>query len=216
MGLMQVVEKDIPMTSSGKSTGTKSLLDRIKRRHRVRKMLIAGSGAVGKTSLLNVLKRGTLEDVKQEYHRTLFLNIDTLKMDDLSDGDVVGVVQVIDVAGQLTQPVHPFRDADRLAFGGVDLIVLVFSSDDLQSLLDIEKWIALIDEGQKQDADKGEVMYVLVQNKVDLPDAFDHELVDLLLKNKPQIQAYFETSCLNGTGIAELRRWIVEHIQKDG
>ncbi|MHA1770388.1 MAG: GTPase domain-containing protein [Candidatus Thorarchaeota archaeon] len=204
------------MTSASKSSDTKSLLDRIKRSHRVRKMLIAGSGAVGKTSLLNVLKRGTLEDVKQEYHRTLFLNIDTMKLEDLSDGDLVGVVQVIDVAGQLNQPVHPFRDAGRLAFGGIDLIVLVFSSDDLQSLLDIEKWISLIEEGQAQDADSTKVTYVLVQNKVDLPDAFDHELVDLLLKNKPQIHAYFETSCMNGTGIDELRRWIVEHIQKGG
>ena len=146
----------------------------------------------------------------------MFLNIDTLKMADLAGGDQVGVVQVIDIAGQLDQPIHPFRDAGRLAFGGIDIIILVFGSDDLQSLLDIEKWITLIEDGQGTSSDAHLPAMVLVRNKTDLPDAFDQELVDVLLKSRPQIEAYFETSCLNGDGIDALRRWIVERISKGG
>ncbi|MHA1770391.1 MAG: GTPase domain-containing protein [Candidatus Thorarchaeota archaeon] len=202
----------MPISSTRASTKSASLLDQMKQRRQIQKMLLAGSGAVGKTTLLNVLKHGVLDETVTKYHRTLFFEIESLQMSDLTKENHVGSYQVIDVAGQVDQPVHPFRDAERLAFGGVDLVLLVFSSDDLQSLMDIEKWMGLINDGSSTYQHGAQPQYLLIRNKVDLPDSFDQELVDILLKNMPQIQGYFETSCVTGEGLDELRRWLIDHL----
>ncbi len=194
---------------------TESLLKQMKQEHRIRKMLLAGSGAVGKTSLLHMLKQGTLADTSNGYRRTLFLNIESLGFSNGVTGTKAGSFQVIDIAGQLDQAVHPFRDAGRLAFGGTDLILLVFSSDSLQSLMDLQQWLGLIEDGLSTYPSDTPPQFVLIRNKIDLPDSFDAELVDMVLKNTPQVQAYFETSCITGQGIDTLKQWIEEHFMKE-
>ena len=112
----------------------------LKQFHSLRKILILGSGAVGKTTLLKVLKIGKslnqLDNGELNYHRTPFLELDTLSARGLIKDEVQGSFQIYDVAGQFDQPFHPLKDISHSVLGHVDLIVLVYAMNNLQSLLD--------------------------------------------------------------------------------
>ena len=79
-------------------------LEYVKLYKKIRKILILGSGAVGKTSLTKVLKSQVpLKDMNGncDYNRTLFVEIDQFKTD-----NQVGTFQVFDLAGQLSLPIQ--------------------------------------------------------------------------------------------------------------
>ncbi|MHA1214538.1 MAG: GTPase domain-containing protein [Candidatus Hodarchaeales archaeon] len=120
----------------------------LKRFRSLRKILIVGSGAVGKTSLLKVLKNGKvlkdLSDSELHYHRTPFLELDTISASGLIQSDIEGIFQIYDVAGQFDQPVHPLRELSKTILGSVDLIVLVIANNNVQSLLDLAQWINIM------------------------------------------------------------------------
>lgn len=191
-----------------------NLVDFIKDKRKLRKILIAGSGAVGKTSLVKVLKTDAsclddLEDEDLEYHRTLFMELEKI---DAYEG-TEGVFQFYDVAGQLTLPIHAFRDTTRLAFGNVDIVILMFSSDNLQTLLDIKQWFEMVtdyyDNNDTKNPSKLPTI-VLVKNKIDLDCVYDDNLVEGI-KKQEQVEEYFEISCLTGEGIDTLFQWVSKY-----
>ncbi|MFW9924661.1 MAG: Rab family GTPase [Candidatus Thorarchaeota archaeon] len=176
-------------------------LEYIKIEKKVRKILILGSGAVGKTSLTKVLK--TNIPTKEmgdncEYHRTLFVEIDQFKT-----ANKDGTFQVFDLAGQLDLPIHATRDTARFAFSGVDLVCFVLANDNVQSLMDLNEWVNITKE-YYNNAKISVPPFILIKNKMDLNCAYDDTLVDFI---KPNFEAYFEISCFDGKGINDLRQW---------
>ena len=73
--------------SSTEQSNSPTFLDQLKKKRRIRKILVAGSGAVGKTSLVRVLKeRKTLNEILEEgleYHRTLFIDLEVVSASSL-------------------------------------------------------------------------------------------------------------------------------------
>ncbi|MHA1973709.1 MAG: GTPase domain-containing protein [Candidatus Hodarchaeales archaeon] len=181
----------------------------LKKFRHLRKILIVGSGAVGKTSLLKVLKNGkTLSELSKselQYHRTPFMELDTVDASGLIQSDVKGIFQIYDVAGQIDQPIHPLRELSRTVLGNVDLILLVIANDNVQSLLDLAQWIAIMNTHLSDSPTK----FILVNNKQDLHGSIDETLLQNLLTNEQRIVKSFRVSCMTGMGIDDLKSWIV-------
>lgn len=179
-------------------------LEYVKLYKRIRKILILGSGAVGKTSLTKVLKSQVpLKDMNGscDYNRTLFVEIDQFK----TENDV-GTFQVFDLAGQLSLPIHATRDTARFAFNAVDLICYVFASDNTQSLIELNEWSTIVSNYYKQ-INSDVPPSILIRNKMDLESLVDNSL---LAHIKPTMKAYFEVSCYDGKGINDLKLWFDE------
>ena len=183
--------------------------------HEVRKILILGSGAVGKTSLVKVLKNDkVLQEFKNqdlEYHRTPFLESDTVSARGLVKEDIRGAFQVYDVAGQFDQPFHPLKDLTYTVLSNVDLIILVFSLDNIQSLLDLAQWIKLVNQAAITGLNENPARFILVSNKIDLERTVDDLIIQNILQNEPRIIKYFEVSCMSGFGVDNLKDWLIQN-----
>lgn len=189
----------------------RSLAEYLKLKKGLRKLLIAGPGAVGKTSLLKVLSSGKpLEELARnlEYHRTMFLEYETIDVDS-------GRFMVYDVSGQLELPIHALRELKDVIFPKIDLVLLVFAADNLQSLVQLNEWFQLISSAIRKEESKNNetqrVEFVLIKNKIDLTDSIDDFLVNQVRKN-PNVVNYFEISCKTGEGVEALLKWLIEHL----
>ena len=182
----------------------------------VTKALVAGSGAVGKTTLVRVLRDSqSLQQSNQaEYHRTPFLELETVKVERVGGTGSTGIYLLVDVAGQLDLPIHALRDFSRLALGSVELVFLIFSAENLQSLFDLTDWVTLIKTQYKEVPGKS-LKFILIQNKCDLGNSIDAELVSRFIESEPLIVKYFQLSCLSGEGISELQSWLVNNVSTD-
>ncbi|NWF97025.1 MAG: GTPase domain-containing protein [Candidatus Thorarchaeota archaeon] len=183
-------------------------------RSRTAKILIAGTGAVGKTSLVRVLKEGRPLDSAEAvlpYRRTPFLNLETIQAKELGASESQDTYLMVDVAGQLGLPIHALRDLGNIATRNIDLVLLVFSADNLQSLLELQNWIQTVKNSHAEGSTKP-LRFVLLMNKCDLKREMDRGLVEALLKSEPKIEQYFEISCKTGAGLQELSSWLVLNV----
>ena len=180
------------------------------------KALVAGSGAVGKTTLVRVLRdsQSLRQSNQTEYHRTPFLELETVKVERVGGTGSTGIYLLVDVAGQLDLPVHALRDFSRLALGSVELVFLIFSAENVQSLFDLTDWVTLIKTQYKEVPGKN-LKFILIQNKCDLGSSIDSELVSRFIESEPLIVKYFQLSCLNGEGISDLQSWLVNNVSMD-
>ncbi|MFW9920959.1 MAG: GTPase domain-containing protein [Candidatus Thorarchaeota archaeon] len=203
------------------SMNTPQLKDKVKSsssislRSGVTKILVAGSGAVGKTTLLQVLKDNKpleITTLSQEYHRTPFLNIETISVERIGGTGSRGIFLMVDVAGQLDLPIHALRDFSNLALGSVELVMLMFSADNLQSLLDLKDWVSIV---KTQHKGNRPLQFVLIMNKCDLDNCIDRGLVEQFMESEPLTAGYFEISCRNGEGLDELQQWLVETTKQE-
>jgi GTPase SAR1 family protein len=213
---VKLINEGITMTDSSNTSSLKEniAITSVRQRALVTKALVAGSGAVGKTTLVRVLKEGQPLDksnITQEYHRTPFLELETVKVEREGGTGSSGIYLLVDVAGQLDLPIHALRDFSRLALGSVELVILVFSAEDLQSLLDLKDWISLI-KIQYREVPGKTLKFVLVMNKCDLESCIDFGLVSKFIESEPMIVKYIELSCTNGKGIPELQSWLFENV----
>lgn len=187
----------------------------LKRLRAIRKVLILGSGAVGKSTLLSVLKSGkTLEELNDSslsYQRTPFLELDTINAKNLLNTNNTGVFQIFDVAGQYDQPAHPIKDIAHMILGGTDLIMLLFSSNNLQTLLDIDIWLKMVRNFYFSNDSYEEPEFILIKNKIDLESNIDQSMIDAILGNDLTIRKYFEISCNSGIGIKQLKEYLLNN-----
>jgi small GTP-binding protein len=176
----------------------------------IRKVLIAGSGAVGKTSLVKVMKHNLplsgIEDDTTAYHRTPFVELETVR---IKRSEEEGVFQMVDVSGQLDSVIHPLRDISRVAMGSVNVVLLMFSGSNIQSLLDLSQWIETLTDYYSKGRSEEMPDFVLLKNKADLQDDIDQTLIDAVMKCNPRICKYHELSCLTGEGVTEMIEWLV-------
>lgn len=194
----------------------KSFLDFIKEVQGVRKILLAGAGGVGKTSLLKVLSEGkSLSEIENtgadlSYHRTLYLDLITVYASKLLDNlDQGGKFVFFDVAGQLHQPLHAVTHTTKSTMGGVDLIVLVFDGNNMQSLIDLGDWIETIKTSYRSVTEIPD--FILIKNKLELPSNIDSGLIENFINSEFKIIKYFEISSLKGHGLKELQSWLVNY-----
>jgi GTPase SAR1 family protein len=203
---MNPIEK--ASVSTNRCTQTYPL--RTLKRLTIRKVLIAGAGAVGKTSLVRVMKHNLplsgMEDDVTVYHRTPFVDLETVR---IKHSVEEGVFQMVDVSGQLDSVIHPLRDMSRVAMGSVSVVLLMFSGNNVQSLLDLSQWIETVTDYYSKIGSKNMPDFVLLKNKADLQDDIDQTLIDAVMDCNPRICKYHELSCLTGEGVKEMIEWLV-------
>ena len=192
-----------------------SLADYIKRKRKLKKILLIGSGAVGKTSLVKVLSEDKtleeLEDKDRQYKRTLFFTFETVKAANVANFDTEGVFQLYDLAGQLDLPIHATKDIAATVLGSVDLFVFMYSGDSVQTLFDIEEWLKIIDNYYDEKGFVNQPEFVLVKNKADLDSSIDPYIIDSIIKRDSRFVNKFNISCLTGSGLVEFKQWLVDY-----
>ncbi len=185
----------------------------IKRKNTIKKVVIVGSGAVGKTSLLHLLKMPEVSilDDKTKYARTPFMNIDTKQIINEQSKNI-GHLQFYDLAGQIDLPIHALKDFSAQVLGHTDVILLVFASNNLQSFLDLKIWYQLVKDGLNKYGSNNQSKLILIKNKIDLNSTIDKSLIDYFAKMDTQFKGTFEVSCLTKEGIEDLSNWLEEEL----
>jgi len=187
---------------------------------KIRKVVLAGSGAVGKTSIVRVLKeKKTLiqfEDADKKYYRTPFMEIETIKTNDMSEmtnpDSGEGNILLCDIAGQMDLPIHALKELSNFVLGGADLIMLVFSNGNTQSFLDLSDWIELIKD-YYESKEYPMPAFLLVKNKMDLPESVEEAFVNMMIENEKNIINYIQLSCVNGKNVDHLKEFLVNLFQ---
>ena len=147
------------------------------------KIIIAGDGAVGKTTISQRLT-GSL---KAEEDRLMTCGIDFHSLQ-IINGSIIRA-QIWDLGGQ-----EQFRVFQKPFFNNANIMIIVYSVDWFHSFLNLENWMSYI-----QEADQLKVY--LIANKVDSEDRVitTEEAIDFALKYD---HTYYEVSALNGTGFS--------------
>jgi small GTP-binding protein len=151
----------------------------------VLKVVIAGDGNVGKTSLVRRYCEG-----KFEASRVATIGVDfQTQVVDLPTGSVK--LSIWDMAGQ-----ERFRVVRSGFYRGSLVTALVFDVSEISSLHNLKDWLQEISQANPNQN------YVIVGNKIDLQRAEGSEtaakFADLI--NAP----YIETSALTGDGVSDL------------
>ena len=150
------------------------------------KIILAGDGAVGKTSLINRFVTGSFTG---DYKATIGVAISSKQV--IAEDDEVNL-QIWDIAGQTL-----FRQFRKKFYTKAKGALLVFDLTVPKSLDNLRAWIEDIQEIT------GEIPFVLIGNKADLTElrAVSPEEINEFFKGQSKIAAYFNTSALTGTNV---------------
>lgn len=151
------------------------------------KIILAGNGGVGKTSLINRFVTGTFEG---DYGATLGVKISLKKV---KINDITISLSIWDVSGQTL-----FRQSRNSYFSMSQGAILVFDVTRPESLERLfSNWI--------QDIYKSvtDIPMVLIGNKVDLTETrvITDESIANLVEQHPDIVKYFPTSAKTGDNV---------------
>lgn len=185
----------------------------IKLHNTLKKIVIVGSGAVGKTSLLQLLTKSDDSNFALEtnYERTPFMNIDSKKIEN-KENNIIGHLQFYDLAGQKNLPIHALKDFSKLILGHTDVILLVFANNNLQSLLDLKSWYEMINEGFKQETFNSNCKFILINNKIDLTSNIDETMLGAFSEADQRFKGVFKVSCKTKEGIKTLSNWLEKEL----
>lgn len=174
-----------------------SFLTQLKNAQRLIRMTIVGDGAVGKTTLVQVLLQKTTEynhnhsghKVVEEKKiiRTPFMEIESWTYKDI-------VFQCYDLAGQRIPGMHPLDLLKTQVLSYIDIYIFVFSLDRYKSFENLNNWLRLMNLEQR--FKHNNVRFILVGNKVDLERNVSKELVHTLVGEDRFFHAYVETSSI--------------------
>jgi len=117
------------------------------------KVIVVGNGRVGKTSMITRFAKGTMTDNYKKTIGTDFME----KEIQLDEGSVK--LMLWDTAGQ-----EMFSKLTRNYYRGSGAVVYVFSTTDRASFEEVDSWRQRVEE------ECGDIVSVLVQNKIDLLD----------------------------------------------
>lgn len=166
----------------------------------LKKVLILGEGAVGKTSLISQYVTGKFTD---RMEMTIQVDFHTKKIDlTTKDYQVNGTLSIWDLSGQLQ-----FRDILIDHFAGSHAVIMAYDMNRLNTLLNLKEWVKIIDESNILNNRK--VPIILIGTKKDLVSDWEDqekyqqsEYIDEL-KKIIRIDKEFETSSLKGVNIDE-------------
>jgi len=152
---------------------------------RIVKVVMAGDGGVGKTTLLESYRGGDLSKVTM----TIGVNLMSIKIDERFS------LQIWDLSGQ-----EQYRFLIDVFFRGAKLAILVFDVSRPQTLYNLVKWASILKEGA---GDK--IPTIVIGNKTDLGKNIDDEEIKKVIEElKLPILKYFETSAINNEGVIEV------------
>ncbi|MFX0087048.1 MAG: Rab family GTPase [Candidatus Hodarchaeota archaeon] len=153
------------------------------------KIILAGAGAVGKTTLMNRFVSGPFAG---EYKATIGVDILSKELI-LNKEDKTHLIklQIWDIAGQ-----ELFRAFRKRFFSNARGCLLIFDLTVPQTLNDLHTWVSDIYEIA------GSIPIVLIGNKVDLKELrnVSTELIDSFQKDN-HIPSYFLTSAVTGVNV---------------
>lgn len=193
------------------------------KKNKVQKLVLAGSGAVGKTSLLRVLKENKIliqyQEDELEYLRTPFIEIETIKVSDIklsgnsSPVDVEGKIIFCDLAGQMDLPIHALQELNVFVLSKTNIVLLLFANNNAQSFLELPNWIEKIKDFYYA-RELPYPYFFLVKNKSDLePPAMDINFINMMIESEPLIMNFLEISCATGEGVNEFKNFLIKLFQ---
>lgn len=153
------------------------------------KIVLAGEGAVGKTTLINRFVTGKFST---DYKATIGVQIFSKKL--FIDKHEVSL-QIWDIAGQTL-----FRRFRTRFFRNAKAALLVFDLTVPATLSNLRNWISDIKEIT------GDIPFVLIGNKNDLKNLQSisaEDVTKFLSSNNSDIKAYFDTSALSGENVEQ-------------
>jgi small GTP-binding protein len=153
------------------------------------KVVLAGEGAVGKTTLINRFVTGSFST---DYKATIGVQIFSKKL--FIKGQEVNL-QIWDIAGQTL-----FRKFRTRFFANARGALLVFDLTVPASLYYLRQWISDIKQITK------EIPFVLIGNKNDLTNLqaiSAEDITEFLMKNNSDVKAYYDTSALTGENVEQ-------------
>jgi small GTP-binding protein len=171
------------------------MVNSLKKKNRAIKIIIAGNGAVGKTTISERLA-GTIKD-DEDREMTCGVEFHDLNVD--SDSLLKG--QLWDLGGQ-TQ----FRVFQIAFFKDVDLVILVYDVNMFQSYLELGNWIEMISNRKPMKA-------YLIANKIDLPQRVISTDDGFEFAQKHDLE-YFEVSALTGLGFDTFKDQLFQDIKE--
>ncbi len=151
------------------------------------KIVLAGDGAVGKTSLINRFVTGSFAG---DYKATIGVAITSKKL--VVEDQGVNL-QIWDIAGQTL-----FREFRKKFYAQAQGALLVFDLTVPKSLDNLNlTWIQDIEQIT------GEIPFVLIGNKVDLKELQAVSPIEIanFIDQHPNIAAHFNTSALTGENV---------------
>jgi Ras-related protein Rab-23 len=119
------------------------------------KVIAVGNGRVGKTSMITRFAKGVMTD---NYKKTIGTDFMEKEINIRESGEAVRLM-LWDTAGQ-----EMFSKLTRNYYKGSGAVIYVFSTTDRDSFLEVENWQSKVKE------ECGDIVSVLVQNKIDLLD----------------------------------------------
>jgi len=151
------------------------------------KVILAGEGAVGKTTLINRFITGSFTT---DYKATIGVQILSKKLI-IEEKEVT--LQIWDLAGQ-----RFFRKIRSKFYRNANGALLVFDLTVPLSLYNLRNWITDIKQIAK------DIPFVLIGNKKDLTNLQSisaEDISEFLMSNNSDIKAYYDTSALSGENV---------------
>ena len=163
---------------------------------------ILGDGGVGKTSLVHALKINqplSLEKIQ----KTAFLEVDDLFFEEFK-------IICYDLPGQ-ESTTHPINVLPDTIFKDTNLILLAFSLDRFNSLMNLESWLLQVRNYYNNNYIPIPVI-MLLGTKADLRKRIDEKLIENIIINVPEIVDYVKVSAITYEGLDVLRSKILYHL----
>lgn len=157
------------------------------------KVVIVGNGAVGKSSMIQRYCRGIFT---KDYKKTI--GVDFLERQLEVSGEDVRLM-LWDTAGQ-----EEFDAITKAYYRGAQACVLIFSTVDRLSFLDIKSW------KMKVENECGEIPMVLVQNKIDLIEQATVTPEEAETLAKKMRLRFYRTSVKEDLNVNEVFRYLCE------
>ena len=158
------------------------------------KIVIAGDGAVGKTSTAKRLA-GNLK-VNESLKMTPGIDFQSVKIESYKPIDC----QLWDLGGQ-----EQFREFQDDFFEGATIIIMMFTVDRYSSFMNLKSWLSLIPKNV-------DLTYFLLANKIDSL----HRVVDrkhAIEFANAHYMTYYEVSALTGQGFDEFKEDLFKTIE---
>lgn len=159
------------------------------------KVILLGSSAVGKTSIMNLFSKKNICNPSPTIG-TEFCLMESKKYNHR--------LQIWDCAGQ-----ERYRAVTRIYYRDIQGCILVFDLSDIKSLYDIrDYWVKEVEKNNTKNP-----IFILVGNKSDLRINTDYEIIKTIVKDYNM--KYVETSVVKNENISEIFNFMSDYLSQN-